>query len=43
MTVNADLVLVMKDGDIIESGCHEELIEKGGFYAELYNSQFSDA
>lgn len=37
---NADLILVMKDGDIIESGNHEDLIEKGGFYAELYNSQF---
>lgn len=38
---NADLILVMKDGDIIESGNHEELLQKGGFYAELYNSQFS--
>ncbi len=37
---NADLILVMKDGDIIESGNHEDLIEKGGFYADLYNSQF---
>lgn len=37
---DADLILVMKDGDIIESGNHEELLEKGGFYAELYNSQF---
>lgn len=37
---NADLILVMKDGDIIESGTHTELLEKGGFYAELYNSQF---
>ena len=37
---NADLVLVMKDGDIIESGSHTELLENGGFYAELYNSQF---
>lgn len=37
---NADLILVMKDGDIIESGNHEELLSKGGFYAELYNSQF---
>lgn len=37
---NADLILVMKDGDVIESGNHEELIQKGGFYAELYNSQF---
>lgn len=37
---NADLILVMKDGDVIESGTHDGLIEKGGFYAELYNSQF---
>ena len=37
---NADLILVMKDGDIIEQGNHEELLEKDGFYAELYNSQF---
>lgn len=37
---NADIILVMKDGDIIESGNHEELLEKGGFYADLYNSQF---
>lgn len=37
---NADLILVMKDGDIIESGNHEALMEKGGFYADLYNSQF---
>ena len=40
---NADLILVMKDGDIIESGNHTELLEKGGFYAELYNSQFENA
>lgn len=40
---NADLILVMRDGDIIESGSHEELLQKGGFYAELYNSQFEDA
>lgn len=40
---NADLILVMKDGDIIESGSHEELITKAGFYAELYNSQFEQA
>ena len=40
---NADLILVMKDGDIIESGNHAELLEKGGFYAELYNSQFEAA
>ncbi len=37
---NADLILVMKDGDVIESGNHDELMAKGGFYAELYNSQF---
>lgn len=37
---NADLILVMKDGDIIESGNHKELLAQGGFYAELYNSQF---
>ncbi len=37
---DADLILVMKDGDIIEQGNHEELLNKGGFYAELYNSQF---
>lgn len=37
---DADLILVMKDGDIIEQGTHEELLEKKGFYAELYNSQF---
>lgn len=37
---NADIILVMKDGDIIEQGNHEELMAKNGFYAELYNSQF---
>jgi len=37
---NADLILVMKDGDILESGNHEELLRKGGTYADLYNSQF---
>ena len=37
---DADLILVMRDGDIVESGRHEELLEQGGFYAELYNSQF---
>ena len=37
---NADLILVMKDGDIIEQGTHEELIALGGFYADLYQSQF---
>lgn len=37
---NSDLILVMKDGDIIESGSHDELLKQGGFYSELYNSQF---
>lgn len=37
---NADMILVMKDGDVIESGAHDELMNRGGFYAELYNSQF---
>ena len=37
---NADLILVMKDGDVIESGSHDELMGQGGFYSELYNSQF---
>lgn len=39
---NADLILVMKDGDIIEQGTHDELIAQNGFYANLYNSQFED-
>ncbi len=39
---NADVILVMKDGDIIEQGNHEELLNKNGFYAELYNSQFEN-
>ncbi len=39
---DADLILVMKDGDIIESGNHEELLAKGGFYSELYYSQFEE-
>ena len=39
---NADLILVMKDGDIIESGNHDTLLAQQGFYAELYNSQFND-
>ncbi len=34
------MILVMKDGDIVEQGNHEELLAKGGFYADLYNSQF---
>ena len=37
---NADLILVMKDGNIVEQGVHKELLSKGGFYASLYNSQF---
>ena len=37
---NADLILVMKDGNIIETGNHNTLMKKNGFYAELYNSQF---
>ncbi|MBQ7765422.1 MAG: ABC transporter ATP-binding protein [Lachnospiraceae bacterium] len=40
---NADLILVMKDGDVIESGNHDELMKQGGFYSELYNSQFEQA
>ena len=40
---NADMILVMKDGDVIENGAHDELMRKGGFYAELYNSQFGRA
>lgn len=40
---NADLILVMKEGDIIENGTHDELMKKGGFYSELYNSQFEKA
>ena len=40
---DADVILVMKEGDIIEQGTHEELLEKGGFYADLYNSQFENA
>ena len=39
---NADLILVLKDGDVIESGKHEELMAKNGFYADLYNSQFDE-
>ncbi len=40
---NADLILVMKDGDIIEQGTHDSLLAQGGFYADLYNSQFEKA
>ena len=40
---DADMILVMKDGDIVEQGNHEELLAKDGFYAQLYNSQFEDA
>ena len=39
---NADLILVMNHGDIVEQGNHEELLSKGGFYADLYNSQFDE-
>jgi ATP-binding cassette subfamily B multidrug efflux pump len=39
---DADLILVMKEGDIVEQGSHEELLAQKGFYAELYQSQFSD-
>ena len=37
---NADLILVMKDGDIVEKGKHDELLARDGFYAQLYNAQF---
>ena len=40
---NADVILVLRDGDIVEKGTHEELLARGGFYAELYNSQFEEA
>ena len=39
---NADLILVMNHGDIVEQGTHEELLAKNGFYADLYNSQFDE-
>ena len=39
---NADLILVMDNGDIVEQGNHEELLKKNGFYAKLYNSQFEE-
>ena len=40
---DADMILVMKDGDIVEQGTHDQLLEEGGFYADLYNSQFENA
>ena len=40
---NADLILVMRDGNIVEQGNHDELISKNGFYANLYNSQFANS
>ena len=39
---NADLILVLQEGDIVEQGTHDELLVKGGVYAELYNSQFAE-
>lgn len=39
---DADLILVMNEGDIVEQGTHEELLAKGGFYEKLYNSQFEE-
>jgi ATP-binding cassette subfamily B protein len=39
---DADLILVINEGDIVEQGTHEELLAKGGFYEKLYNSQFED-
>ena len=40
---NADLILVMDHGDIVEAGKHEELLAKNGFYAKLYNAQFEES
>jgi ATP-binding cassette subfamily B protein len=40
---DADLILVMKDGDVIEQGTHQELLELNGFYSSLYNSQFTSS
>lgn len=40
---NADMILVIRDGDIVEKGTHDELLAQGGFYADLYNSQFDEA
>ena len=42
MIKDADIILVLKDGDIIEQGNHESLLSKNGFYAELYNSQIQN-
>ena len=39
---DAELILVMRDGDIVEQGTHDDLLAAGGFYADLYNSQFED-
>ena len=39
--MSADVILVMRDGNIVEQGTHAELMEKGGFYSTLYNSQFA--